>query len=938
LEYIKIRGAREHNLKNINVDIPRNKITVITGLSGSGKSSLAFDTIFAEGQRRYIESLSSYARQFLVNLDKPDVDSIEGLSPSISVDQKTFLRNPRSTVGTITDIYDYLRLLFASIGKVHCYECKTEITVQNLNEMTQIALNTKDDPILYIYSPIIQGRKGEYRKEIEEIRSQGFIKLRIDGRLYDLDEEIGLEKNKKHTLELLIDVIDKRESNCKENIKEAIKESIKRSSGTVLIETKDGKQILLNEKFSCPNCGISYPEISPRLFSFNSPYGTCSECGGLGTKTFFDPDLIIESMDKSIAEGTIKPWKNSRYFTEIISEVADHYNFSLQTPLKKIPEQTLNIILYGTDNNKTKLQSVPSSSVDQYKDSFPGVIGMLSTWYEETGSHEVKNTLSKYITSCVCNRCKGSRLKKESLSVLIDSNNIYDITTYSINECRVFFENLKLSGREKTIGERIVVEIIERLSFLSQVGLNYLSLNRSAPTLSGGEAQRIRLASQVGSNLTGITYVLDEPTIGLHHRDNKLLLETLRKLRDKGNTIIVVEHDENTIRNSDHLIDMGKGAGEKGGNIVYDGATKDIYSNSSSLTAKFLSGITKIEIPGQRRQPQNEIIIKNAYENNLKLDEISIPLGIFVCVTGVSGSGKSTLINDILYKALSKHLYNNSNKAGLYEEIIGIENIKRVINVDQSPIGRTPRSNPVTYTGLFTTIRSLFAMLPESRMMGYTPGRFSFNVSGGRCEKCRGGGSVKIDMNFLSDVYVKCDLCNCRRYNEETLKIKYRGKNISDVLQMTVKEALEFFGNIPKLNYGFEILNKVGLEYIRLGQPATTLSGGEAQRIKLAKEISKRSSRQTLYILDEPTIGLHFEDIKRLLLILHDLVDKGNTVIVIEHNMEIIKCADYIIDLGPEGGGSGGNLVAKGTPEEICKSKNSHTAFYLRKILNSINN
>ncbi len=934
MNFIKIKGARQNNLKNVDVDIPRNKISVITGLSGSGKSSLAFDTIFAEGQRRYMESLSSYARQFTGNLDKPDVDSIEGLSPSISVDQKTFLRNPRSTVGTITEIYDYLRVLFARIGKPYCYKCNVEISAQNLDQMTEKALSLGRDKHLFIYSPIVQGRKGEYKKQLDGLRLQGFLKVKIDGKLYDLDDEIKIDKQKKHTIEVLIDVIEIKNKSSKDMLRDAMAESLKRSDGIVSIESDIDDKLILSENFSCPACGMNYPEISPRLFSFNSPYGACDKCQGIGTDTFFDPELIVESWDKSISQGAIIPWNKSKYFLDIMQSVSLHYNFSLRTPLNKYSKTILDLIFYGKEGEKIPFKKTKKRFTDEYFDTFAGIIGMLSNWYKETNSFEIKETLSKYITSTSCRQCSGSRLRKESLSILISGNNIYELSKLSVLNSMKFYKKLKLIGRDHQIGKRIIAEIFDRLMFLNEVGLNYLSLQRSAPTLSGGEAQRIRLASQVGSNLTGITYVLDEPTIGLHHKDNKLLINMLKNLRDKGNTIIVVEHDSEMIINSDHIIDIGKGAGELGGEVIHNGTISDLYKNPDSLTGNYMSGRLKINIPSSRRKQNSEAItIVEPTENNLKIDEISIPLGLFNCITGVSGSGKSTLINDILYKSLSKTLNRSNIKPGSYKEIIGIEKIKRIINVDQSPIGRTPRSNPVTYTGIFSSIRELFAMLPESKLRGYSSARFSFNVSGGRCENCRGGGAVKIDMHFLADVYVKCEQCSGGRYNDETLQINYKGKTISDVLDMTVNEALAFFQNIPKIKKSLEVLANIGLEYIRLGQPATTLSGGEAQRIKLSKEISKRSTKKTLYILDEPTIGLHFDDVKKLLKILQKLVDLGNTVIVIEHNMDVIKCADYIIDLGPEGGDKGGRIVAKGTPETIIKSKKSYTAKYLRKVL-----
>ncbi len=934
MNFIKIKGAREHNLKNIDVDIPRNSISVITGLSGSGKSSLAFDTIFAEGQRRYIESLSSYARQFIESLDKPDVDSIEGLSPSISVDQKTFLRNPRSTVGTITEIYDYLRVLFARVGKPYCYKCNVEISAQNLDQMVEKANAVNRKKLLYIYSPIVQGRKGEYKKELDDLRMQGFLKVKIDGNLYDLDDEIKLDKQKKHNIDVLIDVVDLSNKSSMDALKEAIEESIKRSKGIVSIQSDTGDTIILSESFSCPVCSMNYPEISPRLFSFNSPYGACKKCQGIGTDTFFDKDLIVDSWDKSIKQGTIIPWNKSNYFLQIMESVAEHYKFSLMSPLKKYPKKIIDIIFYGNDGDKIRFKKSKNGITDEYTDTFPGIIGMLSNWYEETSSVEIRETLSKYITTSLCNECGGARLRKESLSILIGGKNIYDLSTLSVLNSIKFYNNLKLSSRDEHIGRRIIAEISHRLQFLNDVGLGYLSLDRSAPSLSGGEAQRIRLASQMGSNLTGVTYVLDEPTIGLHQKDNYLLINTLKKLRDKGNTIIVVEHDSDMISNSDHIVDIGKGAGELGGEVIHNGANTEITTNHDSLTGQYIAGKLKIDIPERRRKLNGSAIkIIKPSHNNLKIDEVSIPLGIFNCITGLSGSGKSTLVNDILYKSLIKTLYKSNLKPGRHEDITGTDSIQRIINVDQSPIGRTPRSNPVTYTGMFTQIRELFAMLPESRLRGYTSARFSFNVSGGRCESCRGGGSVKIDMHFLADVYVKCDKCRGSRYNDQTLQIVYKGKSISDVLNLTVNEALEFFRNIPKIKNSLQVLSDIGLEYIRLGQSATTLSGGEAQRVKLSREISKKSSRNTLYILDEPTIGLHFDDVKKLLKIIQELVDMGNTVIVIEHNMDVIKCADYIVDLGPEGGEKGGRVVAKGTPEEVAKSKKSYTAKYLKKVL-----
>ncbi|MBI2486287.1 MAG: excinuclease ABC subunit UvrA [Deltaproteobacteria bacterium] len=933
MQSIKIIGAREHNLRNISLEIPRGEFIVVTGVSGSGKSSLAFDTIFAEGQRRYMESLSAYARQFVERIDKPDIDSIEGLSPSISVDQKTFQRNPRSTVGTITEIYDFLRLLFARLGKPHCYKCGGEISAQNLEKMIDRILSLGTGEKVSIFSPIVKGRKGEYKKELDELRNQGFLRVRIDGKFFDLEDEIHLEKQKKHTIELIVDVVVLRGDNLRTRIEDSLRLALKRGGGVARVETESGKTITFSEKFACPTCGISYPEISPRLFSFNSPYGACPECQGLGVKSFFDPELVVESWDKSIEEGTIIPWRNSSYFRRLIESVARHYKFSLKTPLKKLPLKIQKIILYGSGDEKIRFYRESGRWIDDYWDTFSGVIGIISEWYNETQSDDVREALSKYVRSVTCSSCNGSRLKKESLTVLVHEKSIHDITTMSVDECGRFFESLELVGREREIGERILKEINSRLSFLKNVGLGYLTLDRPAPTLSGGEAQRIRLATQVGSKLTGITYVLDEPTIGLHPRDNKRLIHTLKSLRDSGNTILVVEHDEETIRNADFIVDMGPGAGEKGGEIVARGKIFDLMRNERSLTGKYLSGELSISIPNERRKPEGYITIKGASENNLKNVDVPFPLRVFTCVTGVSGSGKSTLAIDSLHNALCAKLYGSKEKVGKHSEIIGDGEINKVVNVDQSPIGRTPRSNPATYTGVFTPIRELFSMLTEAKMRGYKPGRFSFNVQDGRCDGCKGEGTVKIEMHFLPDVYVRCEQCGGKRFNSETLEVKYKEKSIADVLDMTISEALEFFNNVPQIKSKLQVLHAVGLDYIRLGQPATTLSGGEAQRIKLAKELSRRATGRTLYILDEPTIGLHFDDVRRLLEVIQRLVDMGNTVVVIEHNLDVIKCADYIIDLGPEGGKEGGRVVAYGTPEEVSQVEGSYTGMFLKRVL-----
>lgn len=933
MDSIRIVGAREHNLKNISLEVPRGKFVLITGVSGSGKSSLAFDTIFAEGQRRYMESLSAYARQFVEKIDKPDIDTIEGLSPSISVDQKTFQRNPRSTVGTITEIYDFLRLLFARLGKPFCYVCGEEISAQSVERMVDRILEFPKGERISIYSPIVQGRKGEYRKELNELRDQGFLKVRIDGKLLDLDDEIHVEKNKKHTIVLLVDVVDVTERDVRGRVGDSLRLALKRSGGVAKVETSGGREIVFSEKFSCPTCGISYPEISPRLFSFNSPYGACPECEGLGKRTSFDPDLIIGNKGKSIEDGAIVPWRNSRYFSRLIGCVADHFGFSVKTPYSRLSGKIKKIILYGSGDEEIRFHRDNGRGRIEYWDTFPGVIGIMSDWYHETSSDEVRMKLSNYIRTLDCSTCNGSRLKKESLSVTLNGMSISDITRLTIDRCIEFCSNLSFSGQEKEVGGRIRKEIESRLEFLRDVGLDYLTLDRSATTLSGGEGQRIRLATQVGSRLTGITYVLDEPTIGLHAKDNERLILTLKSLRDRGNTIIVVEHDEETIRSSDFIVDMGLGAGEKGGEVIAHGDINDLMKNRRSLTGSYLSRRLSIPIPGARRGASAFLTVKGACENNLKELDVSFPLGVLTCVTGVSGSGKSTLVIDTLYNALCSKFYGGREKIGRHRAIEGYDKIDKVVNVDQTPIGRTPRSNPATYTGVFTPLRELFSILPDSRLRGYSPSRFSFNVHEGRCSGCQGSGTVKIEMHFLPDVYVRCDQCGGKRYDAETLDIRYKGKNISDILEMTVSEALDFFSGIPKLRQRLEVLHAVGLDYIRLGQAATTLSGGEAQRIKLAKELSKKATGKTLYVLDEPTIGLHFEDVKRLIEVLQRLVDSGNTVVVIEHNLEVLKCSDYIIDLGPEGGENGGRMIAHGTPEEVSRLKASYTGKFLKRVL-----
>ncbi|MGQ0793903.1 MAG: excinuclease ABC subunit UvrA [Deltaproteobacteria bacterium] len=919
MDSINITGAREHNLKNISLALPRGKLVVITGVSGSGKSSLAFDTIFAEGQRRYMESLSAYARQFVEKIDKPDVDSIEGLSPAVSVDQKTFQRNPRSTVGTITEIYDFLRLLFARIGKAHCPKCGAEISPQSLETMTDRLIGLGAGERVSIFAPIVRGRKGEYRKELEELAKSGFLRVRVDGEIFDLDEEIRLEKQKKHTIELLIDVLQLRGDDLRRRIGDSLKLALKRGGGVVKIETRSGRGLVFSERFSCAVCEVSYPEISPRLFSFNSPYGACEGCEGLGVKTFFDPELIF-NWEKSIEEGGIIPWKSSEYFMRLVKAASRRLGFSLGEAIGKLPARHREMLLHGSGGDK------PDGG-------FKGVIGTMSRWFKETQSEMIRESLSKYINSTPCPDCGGARLRRESLSVLIDEKSIRDVVRMSVEGCLKFFTDLSLAGRDLLIGERVIKEIDSRLRFLLNVGLGYLALERGATTLSGGEAQRIRLATQLGSKLTGITYVLDEPTIGLHPRDNLRLIETLKALRDMGNTVIVVEHDEETMRSSDFIVDMGPGAGERGGEVVAEGSAEEIAQNEKSLTGKYLSGRVQIPTPELRRHPKGFVTVKGASENNLKNIDAAFPLGVFSCVTGVSGSGKSTLVIDTLYAALSRTLYGSKERAGRHRGIVGGEALDKIINIDQSPIGRTPRSNPATYAGLFTGIRELFSMIPEAKAKGFGPGRFSFNVEGGRCAECKGDGVVKIEMHFLPDVYVRCEACRGSRYGGETLQIRYKGKTIADALDMTVSEALAFFGSAPQIKNKLQVLHDVGLEYIRLGQAATTLSGGEAQRVKLSKELSRRATGRTLYILDEPTIGLHFEDVRRLIEVIQRLVNMGNTVIVIEHNLDVVKCADYLIDLGPEGGDAGGFIAAAGTPEEVCGIEGSHTGKFLRTVL-----
>jgi len=937
MDKIIVRGAREHNLKNINVEIPRDRLVVITGLSGSGKSSLAFDTVYAEGQRRYVESLSSYARQFLGLMEKPDVDNIEGLSPAISIDQKSGTRNPRSTVGTVTEIYDYLRLLFARIGQPHCPSCGRPVSRQTIQQIAEQIMALPKGTKIIILAPLIKERKGEHRYIFEEIKKAGFIRARIDGQIYNIGEKINLDKNKKHTIEVVVDrtIIEESE---KARIIESLEIAAKLGEGIIIINLPQEKRdILFSEHFACVECGISLPELAPRNFSFNSPAGACPACTGLGTKLEIDPDLVIPNKKLTIAEGAIRPWSRipskTSWQERVLEAVAEEYGFSLHTPVEKLSPEDLEIILYGTGD---QLYTIPTGydGIGAYTTTYEGVIPNLERRYQETKSDYIRREIEKYMVVKICPVCQGNRLKKEALSVTIGGQNIIEVTQKSIDKILEFFENLKLSEKEKAIAHQILKEIKQRLRFLLDVGLSYLTLDRAASTLSGGESQRIRLATQIGSSLMGVIYILDEPSVGLHQRDEAQLINTLKKLRDLGNTIIVVEHDEDTIRSADHVIDIGPGAGEHGGKIVFEGSPQDLEKFPHSLTGLYLAGKKKIEVPTSRRKGNGKfLLIKGARHHNLKNIDAEIPLGKFVCITGVSGSGKSTLIYDILGKALAQKFHHAYTQPGDHDEILGIENLDKVIKIDQSPIGRTPRSNPATYTSVFTPIRELFAQVPEARMRGYSPGRFSFNVRGGRCEACRGEGLVKIEMFFLPDVYVTCEECKGTRYNKEALEIYYKGKNIAEVLDMSVEEAVEFFKNIPPIKEKLQTLYDVGLGYIKLGQPATTLSGGEAQRIKLAAELSRRATGHTLYILDEPTVGLHFEDVKNLLEVLNRLVDMGNTVLVIEHNPHVIKVADWIIDLGPEGGDYGGEIVDAGPPEKIVKNNKSYTGKYLKKYL-----
>ena len=960
LDSISVRGAREHNLKNIDVDIPRDKLVVITGLSGSGKSSLAFDTIFAEGQRRYVESLSAYARQFLGQMEKPDIDHIDGLSPAISIDQKGTSRNPRSTVGTVTEIYDYLRLLFARIGHPHCPNCGKPIAQQSVPQMADQLLTQPDGTRIMILGPVIRDRKGEHLGVFDEIRRQGFVRVRVDGAVRDLDEEIKLAKTKKHTIEVIVDRVVIHHENPDEidveghpdrvRLIDSFESALRMSEGIAKVQIVDGDELTFSEKFACEDCGISIGEIEPRNFSFNSPHGACPECTGLGTKMEFDPDLVIPNRNLSLADGAVVPWmrsgfENSSWYSALFKAVADHFDFSLDVPVRELRDEAVSAILHGSNGKNVTVQYASKRGRKRsYEIPFEGVIPNLRRRYAQTQSDYMREEIERYMTARPCPVCNGARLKPEILAVLVNSQSIVDLTQLPIRIAQAWFTELAedpsgnqtapLSNREFIIARQILKEIRERLGFLVDVGLDYLSLNRAANTLSGGEAQRIRLATQIGSSLMGVLYILDEPSIGLHQRDNNRLIRTLERLRDLGNTLLVVEHDEDTMRAADWIVDIGPGAGEHGGELVAEGPVDVIERTEASLTGQYLSGRRAIPIPDRRRDGNGKSLrLIGARANNLQDVTVDLPLGKFICVTGVSGSGKSSLITDTLYRRLAQELHGARTKPGSHDSLEGIEHLDKVIDIDQGPIGRTPRSNPATYTGVFTPIRELFASMPEAKTRGYKPGRFSFNVKGGRCESCKGEGIIQIEMNFLPDVFVPCEVCKSKRYNREALEILYKGKSISDVLDMTVAEAVDFFENIPGVRRKLETLNDVGLGYVKLGQPATQLSGGEAQRVKLASELSRRATGKTMYILDEPTTGLHFQDIERLLGVLQRLTDGGNTVLVIEHNLDVIKSADWIIDLGPEGGSGGGTIVAEGTPEAIAESPASYTGVYLAPAL-----
>jgi excinuclease ABC subunit A len=937
-QYIRIRGANEHNLKNISVDIPRNELVVLTGLSGSGKSSLAFDTIYAEGQRRYMESLSSYARMFLGQMEKPDVESIEGLSPAVSIDQKSTNRNPRSTVGTVTEIYDYFRLLYARVGVPHCPNCGKEIRKQTVDQMVDQIMELPERTKIQLLAPVVRGRKGEHAKLLEQAKKGGYVRVMIDGSMYELSDEIKLDKNKKHNIEIVVDRLSVRDG-IQKRLTDSIETTLKLAEGLMTVDVIDGEPINFSMSFSCPDCGISVEEIEPRSFSFNNPFGACPECSGLGYKMEFDAELMIPDETLSIDEGAIVAmgWQSSTdegsFTRAILKALAKEYKFKLDTPFKDYPDKIKDIIINGTNGHSVKVHYKGQRGEGVYDVAFEGLIRNEQRRYRETSSETQKQAYEEFMRITPCTACRGMRLKPSSLAVTVADKNIYEITNISICELDEFLKEMKLSDRQVKIGGQILKEIRARIKFLMDVGLDYLALSRATGTLSGGEAQRIRLATQIGSGLVGVAYILDEPSIGLHQRDNDKLLSTLKQLRDLGNSVIVVEHDEDTMLAADWIVDIGPGAGKNGGEVVAVGTAKDIMACKESVTGAYLSGRVKIPVPAKRRKPTGWLTVRGARENNLKNIDVNIPLGVVCCVTGVSGSGKSSLVNEILYKHLAKSLNRARCIAGKHDGIDGIEQLDKVIDIDQSPIGRTPRSNPATYTGVFDMIRDLFASTSDAKERGYKKGRFSFNVKGGRCEACSGDGIIKIEMHFLPDVYVPCEVCEGKRYNRETLEVKYKGKSIYDVLDMTVEDAVEFFENVPTIRRKIETLNEVGLSYIKLGQPSTELSGGEAQRIKLATELSKRSTGKTIYILDEPTTGLHFADVHKLVEILHRLAEGGNSVIVIEHNLDVIKTADYIIDMGPEGGARGGTVIAQGTPEEIAENEKSYTGMYVKKYL-----
>lgn len=936
-EFIKIRGAKEHNLKDISLDIPRNELVVLTGLSGSGKSSLAFDTIYAEGQRRYMESLSSYARQFLGQMEKPNVDKIDGLSPAISIDQKSTNRNPRSTVGTVTEIYDYFRLLYARIGIPHCPKCGKVIKKQTVDQMVDELMKLEEGTKFQLLAPIVRGRKGEHVKVFQNAKKSGYVRVRVDGNLYDLSEEISLEKNKKHNIEIIVDRLVRRDG-MEKRLADSIETVLALSEGLMVVDVIGGEELQFSQSFSCPDCNISMDEIEPRSFSFNNPFGACEACYGLGNKMEFDLELVIPDPSLSIAQGAIAVmgWQSctdkKSYTRAILDALAKEYNFSLDTPFEELSEEAKNVILYGTNGKEVKVYYKGQRGEGIYDVAFEGLFLNLQRRYRES-SETMKQEYEAYMSVTPCEKCKGQRLKQESLAVTVGEKNIAEITDLSVDLVDEFLSNLQLTERQEFIGKEILKEIRARIGFLLDVGLDYLSLSRATGTLSGGEAQRIRLATQIGSGLVGVAYILDEPSIGLHQRDNDKLIQTLKNLKDLGNTLLVVEHDEDTMWAADHIVDIGPEAGCHGGQVIAQGTAQEIMEVEESITGAYLSGRIKIPVPKERKKPQGYIKVIGASENNLKNINVSFPLGVFTCVTGVSGSGKSSLVNEILYKRLAKELNRAKCKAGAHKKIEGMEQLDKIINIDQSPIGRTPRSNPATYTGVFDHIRDLFAMTKDAKSRGYDKGRFSFNKKGGRCEACSGDGIIKIEMHFLPDVYVPCEVCHGHRYNRETLEVKYKDKSIYDILEMTVEEGCKFFENVPSIHRKIETLKDVGLGYIKLGQPSTTLSGGEAQRIKLATELSKRSTGKTIYVLDEPTTGLHFADVHRLVEILERLKEGGNTIVVIEHNLEVIKTADYIIDIGPEGGAKGGTVVASGTPEEICEVEASYTGKYLKKLL-----